>query len=141
MRIEVIKKGLSSRECFRIYVDNDTYVVSKTSKDSKEEYFNFLKIHKLLVKFKISVPKVFGSDDKTLITIQEDLGNVTLQEFFRKNRNNTQLIIKTYKKIIDELIKMQKVKSRLAVLINREFSYKKIVNEYVDLIEPLLIDR
>ncbi|MEK7498045.1 MAG: phosphotransferase [Patescibacteria group bacterium] len=137
-KIEPIKIGVSSRNYFRVYSKSNSYIVSIVPHDQKNEYYNFLKIHRILQKNSIPVPKILTNNDKLFFTLQEDLGLMSIQGFASKS-SNYKKINTVYQKIIDLIINIQEIKIDTKVLSERSFNYKNIMNEYKRLIEPYLI--
>jgi len=87
---------------------------------SKEKYINLVAysaINNFLIKNKIIAPKIYEHNLSKGILIVEDFGDTTFNKILVKKNNKLSI----YKKLVDLLIKIQKIKpkSKLRSIINR----------------------
>ena len=96
----------STREYYRILATEESFIYCLQESFSDEN--DFLTIHKLFKKNKISVPDVFGVFDKDGGVLQQDLGDTSL--LIELGEMNKWIEIeKIYKMVIDEILKIQSI--------------------------------
>jgi len=81
--VEQIESGASKRKFYRFYNDSDS-IVYIDSINEEGEYFNYLKVHEILSKIDISIPKIFEKDDQKKIILVEDLGKLRYDKVLSK---------------------------------------------------------
>ena len=74
-KIEKIENGASYRKYYRLS-NNIHSVIFMHSSKQKDEFNNFLNIHKILSSIDISIPKILEADNNLSIAILEDFGNL-----------------------------------------------------------------
>lgn len=108
----------SSRNYFRITSSGRSYVFMESHDEGCNR--NFVTISNILKNEKINVPKFFED-----VFLLEDLGDVSLEKFFYKETDKASIAM--YKKVIDQLIKIQKIKCNLKC----SFDTKKLFEEFI----------
>ena len=102
-----IKGDASFRKFFRKKKNKKSTIIVYSGKDKKKNLLNYDAVNKILLKKKISAPKLISeSYNKNFIEIK-DLGKKTLFDILKNKKKNN---YKTYKKILIFLNKLQKIK-------------------------------
>ena len=107
-KIIEIKGDASFRKFFRKIKNNKTSIIIYATKEKKKNLLIYDAINRLLLKNKISAPKLYQQNYKKNYIEVEDLGNKTIFDILKKNKNK----IKYFKKIINILINIQNIKQR-----------------------------
>tara|TARA_Y100000590_G_C15520744_1_gene939309 strand:+ start:106 stop:1059 length:954 start_codon:yes stop_codon:yes gene_type:complete len=128
-KISPISGDASTRKFFRLlsYKKNKILVFS-----SKEKYKNltlYTAVNKYLRKNKILAPKLYSYDFSRGFIIIEDFGDTSFYKILLKKKNK----FTTYKKIVDLLIKIQKIKPKSKIKISgKKFHIiEKYSNKYL----------
>jgi len=103
--IFLIAGDASPRKFFR-FRNNKKHILVYCEKDKRNNLENYIKINNFLIKKKIKVPKIIEKNIKKNFIIIEDFGNKLLKNQIENNRKK----INFFKKIIDELIRLQNIK-------------------------------
>ena len=99
----------SSRIFYRLKRKKTSSIIVYSNKDKKSNLLNYDSINKILLKNEILAPMLLSKNySKNYIEIQ-DFGSQTIFRLFKKKKINK---IKTYKKIIDLLDKLQSVRQK-----------------------------
>ena len=61
-KIKKIESGASKRFFYRLFKDSHT-VICMDSREEKEEYKNYIKIHSYLSKVNVSIPDIYDRND------------------------------------------------------------------------------
>ncbi len=109
--MKLIKGDASERKFFRKRSHKISKIIIHSSINKRKNLLNYDSVNKILLKNKIRAPKLIGENYKKNLIEVEDLGDKTLFKIFQKYKTNRQ--IKLYKKVIDELIKLQKIKTKI----------------------------
>ncbi len=108
-KITQIKGDASFRKFYRKKTTNASSIIVYAKKDKKKNLLNYDSINKILIKKKISAPKLISESYSNNFIEVEDFGKQTVFDFIKKkNVNKT----KIYNKILSILIKLQKIKLR-----------------------------
>ena len=98
----------SYRKFYRINLNRKSKIIVIAEKDKYKNLNAYVAINNFLRKNKILAPKLLNYDySKGIISI-EDFGNNTFHKVLLKKKNK----LSTYKKLIDLLIKIQKIKTK-----------------------------
>ena len=108
--MKLIKGDASERKFFRKRNNKISKIIIHSSINKRKNLLNYDSVNKILLKNKIRAPKLIRENYKNNLIEIEDLGDKTLFKIFQKCKNNRK--IKLYKKVIDELIKLQKIKTK-----------------------------
>lgn len=114
-KIEVASSDASFRSYYRIFKDEQAYILMDSSKQ-KESLTPFLDIQKRLFEANVRVPKLFEKDLDPGYLILEDLGSEHLL-----NLINIQNQKEYYKKAIDQIVLMQKADVKGLPQYDKEF--------------------
>src|SRR5210317_177209 len=121
-----IKGDASIRKFYRNTKKNSIIVFAK-----KEKIKNLLiydSINKILIKNNIIAPKLLSQNYRNNFIEIQDLGNKTIYQTFIKNKNDHYLI---FKKVINVLNKIQKIKDKKIKNFNNKFYKIKNYNNKV----------
>ncbi len=114
-----IKGDASFRNFYRKKSKIGTSIIVYSKKEKKKNLLNYTAINKILLKKKISAPKLLSQNYKNNYIEIEDLGKITLYKIL--NRKNKK---KIFNKVLKILIKLQKI--RLKKIRNFDSKYYKI---------------
>ena len=103
--IYLIAGDASPRKFYR-FKDKKNQILVYCKKDKKNNLENYSKINEFLISNRIKAPKTIKKNVKNNFIIIEDLGNNLLKNVIKKNK------VYHFKKIIDELVKLQKIKPK-----------------------------
>tara|TARA_E500000331_G_scaffold300284_1_gene301110 strand:+ start:3427 stop:4365 length:939 start_codon:yes stop_codon:yes gene_type:complete len=108
--MKLIKGDASSRKFFRDKKNKKSKIIILSSTNKKKNLLDYDAVNKILIKNKIRAPKlIYQNYEKNFIEV-EDFGDETVFKIFQKCKINKQ--VKIYKKIVDELIKLQNIKTK-----------------------------
>ena len=117
-KIILIKEDASFRKFYRKKIKKKSSIIVYAQKEKIKNLLNYDSINKLLLKKKISAPKLLSANfDKNYIEI-EDLGTKTLFDILKKKGANK---FKIYKKILIILIKLQNIKVKKIKNFKKKF--------------------
>ena len=117
-KIISIKEDASFRKFYRKKIKKKSSIIVYAQKEKIKNLLNYDSINKLLLKKKISAPKLLSANfDKNYIEI-EDLGTKTLFDILKKKGANK---FKIYKKILIILIKLQNIKVKKIKNFKKKF--------------------
>ena len=103
--IYLIAGDASPRKFYR-FKNKKNQILVYCKKDKKNNLENYSKINEFLISNRIKAPKTIKKNVKKNFIIIEDLGNNLLKNVIKKNK------VYHFKKIIDELVKLQKIKPK-----------------------------
>lgn len=128
--VKKLKGDASSRIFFRKKSKKTTSIIVFSNKNKKSNLLDYDSINKILLKNKILAPKLISNNySKNYIEI-EDFGNQTIYSLFKKGKINK---IKTYKKIIDLLNKIQLIRQKkIKNFNNKEYKILKYSSKILE---------
>ena len=121
-----IKGDASYRKFFRKKYLNKTSIIIFCKKEKFKNLVIYESINRILIKNKISAPKLINQNLKKNFIEIEDLGKNTIYEEFVKKKTNQKEI---YKKIVKILIKLQKIKTKKIKNLSLENYFVPIYNK------------
>ena len=131
-KIISIAGDASFRKFYRIILNKKSKIIVISKKEKYNNLIAYEAVNKFLKKKKILTPKLFSHDYKKGIIIIEDFGNKSFYKLLLKEKNR----LKIYKKLINLLIKIQKIKPqpRIKNLFKKyhlieKYSHKHLHNE------------
>ena len=131
-KIKNIPADASHRNFYRLIFKKKSRILISAKKDKYKNLIAYTAINKFLRSKKILAPKLFEYNFLKGEIVIEDFGNITFHKILVNQKNK----FKTYKKIIDLLIKIQKIKPKYKIKnVNNKFhtidkySYKHLNNE------------
>lgn len=101
--IYLVAGDASPRKFYR-FKNKKKQILVYCKKDKKNNLENYSKINEFLISNKIKAPKTIKKNVKNNFIIIEDLGNNLVKNVIKKNKVNH------FKNVIDELVKLQKIK-------------------------------
>ncbi len=134
-KIQPISGDASFRKFYRLKSKKNNKIIIYTKKNRYSNLLAYASVNKFLRENKILAPKLYNHNYNKGIIIIEDFGDQSYYKILLKQKNK----LKTYKKIINLLIKIQKIKpkSKLKTFKNTKHSIKKyskkILHEESDL--------
>jgi len=126
-KLEIVAGDASFRTFYRIKVKNKKYILIYCTKEKKINLKTYASINSFLIKNKIVAPKLVKIDLNSNYMIVEDFGNKSYRDIL----NKTKKPLKYYKKIVDTLINIQKIKinSKTHKVIKNNYSKKILTKE------------
>tara|TARA_S200000501_G_scaffold358638_1_gene383598 strand:+ start:940 stop:1878 length:939 start_codon:yes stop_codon:yes gene_type:complete len=134
--MKLVKGDASSRKFFRVKKNKKSKIVILSTTDKKKNLLDYDAVNKILIKNKIRAPRLIKQNFKKNYIEVEDFGNQTIFKIFKKCNTNRKIEI--YKKIIDELVNLQKIKTRRIKNFKKKIYFvpdysNKILKKEVDL--------
>ena len=119
-KLKRIAGDASFREFYRVNKNKKNSIIVVSNKEKFKNLILYVVVNKILLQNKIHAPKLLSENiDKNFIEIS-DLGNKSLRNLVK----NKKKIIFLYKKLIDLLIKIQKIK------LKKKYIYKKKIIKF-----------
>ena len=113
-KLKKIKSDASFREFFRLYKGKKTSIIVTSKKERFKNLVLYSAVNKFLKKNGIYTPKLISDHFSEGIMEIEDLGNNTLLTSIKNSKNKINL----YKKCVDIIIKIQKIKPVKKIKLN-----------------------
>jgi len=122
-KILPIAGDASFRKFFRIKLKKSSKIIVTASKEKYNNLIAYSAVNNFLIKNKIIAPKIFQHNLPKGIIVIEDFGDTTFRKILIKKKNKLPI----YKKLVDLLLKIQKIKpkSKLKSIINKPHKLKK----------------
>ena len=146
-KILPIAGDASFRKFYRLKLKNCSRVIVFAHREKYNNLVAYTAINKFLINNKILAPKLYEHNLQKGILIVEDFGDTTFHKILVKKNNK----FPTYKKLVDLLIKIQKIKPKLKLqsIIKRPHIVKKYSSRilhkesdlFFDWYLPLFLDR
>ena len=108
-KIKKISGDASFREFYRVKKNNKTSIIVFAKKEKFKNLIVYCLVNSILNKHKISSPKLIKSYYQDNMMEISDLGDKSFYEFIRYKKNK----LLNYKKLIEIILKLQKIKPRL----------------------------
>ena len=121
----------STRRYYRIFTDQDSYVVCLDNPTGPGEKNSFVAIQNFLEQNGVRVPHVYDTNESKGYILEEDLGNQTLLHKLATLKDPNQEL-EIYKEVLDKLLplhQMQKSVVRESGLFDLKFDYEKLISE------------
>ncbi len=128
-KILPIKGDASFRSFYRLVINKNSKIVVLAKKEKYKNLIAYSAINQFLRRNKILAPKLFTHNYTRGIIIIEDFGDLSFYKILQKERNK--LLI--YKKLVDLLLKIQKIKpkSKIKNIINGSYVLEKYSNKHL----------
>ena len=107
-KIIPIAGDASFRTFYRIELNKKSKIIVLAKKEIYKNLIAYSAINKFLRENKILAPKLYSHNYSKGIIVIEDFGDLTFYKILLKNKNKLSI----YKKLVDLLIKMQKIKPK-----------------------------
>ena len=126
-KLEKVAGDASFRQFYRIQIKGKAYIFIHCTKEKKNNLEIYASVNSFLISNKIVAPKLFKIDLKSNYMVIEDFGNTSYRDILYKKNNQ----LKYYKKIVDTLINIQKIKinSKSKKIIPKIYSKKILTKE------------
>jgi len=125
----------SKRIYYRAYnEDEKTYIMCFDNDFKEKKVSTFLDLNKIFIDGNVLVPKILDIDVNNGLILQEDLGDQTLLMEL-KGQSNRDFEFEIFKKVIDELIKINKISHKTTLM----FDAKKLLEEVDITIDNLFV--
>ena len=128
-KIISIAGDASTRKFQRIILNKKSKVSVVAKKEKYKNLIAYTAVNKFLRKNKILAPKLFSYNYSKGVIFIEDFGDFTFYKVLKKKREK----LKTYKKLVDVIIKIQKVKpkEKIQSIISKPHIVKKYSSKYL----------
>ena len=130
IRMQPLAGDASSREYFRLYAPDKTWVLCVDSDYSAcpNSQYPFLVIQHLFSSCSVPVPSVIASDKKQGVILIEDCGDTLLQNALKKEETNATSL---YRKAVEIMTSIQSIKGEKGEIpFNRAFDEEKLMFEF-----------
>ena len=137
-KILPIAGDASFRKFYRFILNNNSKIIVSSEKEKYKNLVAYSAINKFLRKNKILTPKLLAHDYPKGIIVIEDFGDISFHKVLLKQKKK----LTTYKKLIDLLLKIQKIKpkSRIKNIIDKPHVINKYSNKYLHKESDLFFD-
>ena len=128
-RIVPIAGDASFRKFYRIVSNKKSKIIIYAKKEKYKNLIAYSAVNNFLKKNKINSPKLFYYNLQNNIIVVEDFGNLTFHKILLNQKNK----FNTYKKLIDLLIKIQKIKIKTKIknILKKNHRIKKYSAKYL----------
>ena len=128
-KILPIAEDASFRKFYRLILNKKSKIIVFARKEKYKNLLVYSAINKFLRNNKILTPKLYSHNYRKGIIIIEDFGDLSFYKVLKNNKNK--LIV--YKKLVDLLIKIQKIKpkSKIKNINNKSYIINKYSNKYL----------
>ena len=137
-KILPIAADASFRSFYRLIINKNNKIIVLAKKEKYQNLIAYTSINKFLRKNKILAPKLYKYDFIKGIIIIEDFGNLSFHKLLIRKKNKFVI----YKKLIDLLLKIKKIKLKLKIKNIKNGSHKinKYSNRYLHKESDLFFD-
>ena len=137
-KITEIAADASFRKFYRITINKKSKILILSKKDKHRNLFIYASVNKFLKSHNILTPKLFEHNFKKGRILIEDFGDKSFYKVLIKQKNK----LKTYKKIVDLLIKIQKINPKHIIknINNKPLRINKYTIDYLNKESNLFFD-
>ena len=137
-KILPIAGDASFRKFYRFILNNNSKIIVSSKEEKYKNLVAYSAINKFLRKNKILTPKLLAHDYPKGIIVIEDFGDISFHNVLLKQKKK----LTTYKKLIDLLLKIQKIKpkSRIKNIIDKPYVINKYSKKYLHKESDLFFD-
>ena len=137
-KIQPVIADASFRSFYRLLLNKKKRIIVISRREKYKNLVAYCAVNNHLRKNKILSPKLFNHDLKNGIIVIEDFGKTSFYKILTNKKNK----IETYKKIVDLLIKIQKIKpkSKIKSIINKPHIIENYSNDYLHKESDLFFD-
>jgi N-acetylmuramate 1-kinase len=114
----------SFRNFYRLISNKRSKIIVYSKKDNYKNLIAYSAVNKFLKKNKILTPMLYNHNFSKGLIVIEDFGNMSFYKILLKNKKRFFI----YKKLVDTLIKIQKIKPKSKIKINGQQFHK--INKY-----------
>tara|TARA_Y100001970_G_C14116997_1_gene794150 strand:- start:104 stop:1099 length:996 start_codon:yes stop_codon:yes gene_type:complete len=137
-KIQPIAGDASFRKFYRLILNKKNKIIIFSKNEKYQNLIAYNAVNNFLRKNKILTPKTLSYDYSKGIMVIEDFGNKDfLKEILKKNTK-----IKIYKKLVDFLIKIQKIKPKFKIksILKKSYTINKYSTKYLHKESDLFFD-
>ena len=137
-KIQSIASDASFRKFYRLILNKNSKIIALTEKEKYKNLIIYSSINKFLRNNRILAPKVFTQSYTKGIMIMEDFGDLTFHKILLGKRNKLPI----YKKLVDLLIKIQKIKPKrkLRTVLTKSYNIDRYSIKYLHQESDLFFD-
>ena len=110
-KIEPIKGDASFRRFYRLILKQKSKIIVSAQKEKYKNLIAYTTINKFLRSNKILAPKLYSYNFSKGFILIQDFGNLTFYKQLIRKKNK----LKVYKKLVDLLIKIQKIRPKIKI--------------------------
>ena len=146
-KISQIVGDASYRKFYRIIINKKSKIIISAEKDKYKNLIAYTSISKFLRRNNILTPRLLGYNYSKGVIVVEDFGNTSFHKILLKKKNK----FKIYKRLVDLLLKIQKIKSQTKIksIIKKKhligkYSIKHLIKEsdlFFDWYLPLFFNK
>ena len=107
-KILAIAGDASFRKFYRLKLKKNSKIIVFASKEKYNNLVAYSAVNKFLINNRISAPKLYQHNFPKGILVIEDFGDITFKKILVKKKNKFPI----YKKLVDLLIKIQKIRPK-----------------------------
>ena len=128
-KFKPIAGDASHRKFYRITLHKKSYIFVFAQEEKYKNLNAYLAINRFLRSKKILTPKLYAYDFKRGMIAIEDFGDINFYKVLLKKKNK----LAVYKKLVDLLLKIQKIKpkSKIGIIGNKSHTLNKYSNKYL----------
>ena len=128
-KILPIAEDASFRKFYRLILNKKSKIIVFARKEKYKNLLVYSAINKFLRNNKILTPKLYSHNYRKGIIIIEDFGDLSFYKVLKNNKNK----LNVYKKLVDLLIKIQKIKpkSKIKSINNKSYIINKYSSKYL----------
>ena len=137
-KILPITEDASFRKFYRFISNNSSKIIVSSKKEKYKNLVAYTAINKFLRRNKILAPKLIAQDYSKGIIVIEDFGDISFHKILLRQKKK----LTTYKKLIDLLLKIQKIKPKLSIknILGTHHVINKYSNKYLHKESDLFFD-
>ena len=137
-KMQSIADDASFRKFYRFIVNNKSKIIVSSKREKYKNLIAYTAINKFLRENKILTPKLLAHDFPKGIIVIEDFGDISFHKVLLSQKKKLTI----YKKLIDLLLKIQKIKpkSRIKNIIDKPHVINKYSNKYLHKESDLFFD-
>lgn len=124
-KVELAGQAASTRRFFRLSRLKESYILVEWD-SADEDWPRFLGIEAEVSSVVPFLPKIYASDPKAGLILEEDLGEVTLKQFCEDSADNIPVIENMYKEVIDTMYAWQRLDTDVSSIITSRAMDKEV---------------
>jgi len=128
-KIQPIAGDASFRKFYRLITNKSKKIIVFAKKEKYKNLIAYSAVNKFLTDNKILAPRLYAHNYSKGIIVIEDFGDINFKKVLQNKKNK----FTVYKKIIDLLIRIQKIKPKIKIknINNRFYVINKYSNKYL----------
>jgi len=137
-KIVSIVEDASFRTFYRLTLNKNSKIIVYAQKEKYKNLIAYSAINQFLRHNKILTPKLYTHNYKKGLIVIEDFGDLSFHDVLLKQKNK----FRTYKKLVDLLLKIQKIKpkSRIKNIVGKSYLIDKYSIKYLHKESDLFFD-